>query len=104
MADDHETASREEDLAASEPLYNVEGNRCRTHIYQGRDKLDEESIVDRAETLEEDYAKVEDEVDTLEKQSVLPMVKRIDTHRKLLHHLHDDTDPRAAAVRVALED
>lgn len=64
LADQHTQSSPDEKGAASKALNRPERHWCRAHIDESRDKRDQEGVGDSAELLEEDSAKVENEVDT----------------------------------------
>lgn len=48
LCNDHSDSTIDENLAATESLNDIEGNRCGAHIDQRRNKGDQERILDRA--------------------------------------------------------
>ncbi len=75
LHNDHTGSANYEQLATAESLNGVERDGRRAYVDEGGDQGDEKGIIDGAQTLEEDGAEVEDEVDT----------------GQLLHCLHQDT-------------
>lgn len=75
LRDDHSGGADDEELAATEAFDGPEGQGGGADVDEGGDEGDQEGVIDRAQTLEEDGAEVEDEVDA----------------GQLLHHLHEDT-------------
>lgn len=53
LGDDHKATTKEQDLAASKLLDDVEGDRRGAYVDKGRDQLDQERIRDGSELVEE---------------------------------------------------
>src|SRR6266511_3009803 len=76
LHDDHARGTVNKDGASTKSLDNVERYWSRTDIDERGDQTDQKRVLDRAELLEKNSSKVEDEVNT----------------RQLLHHLHTNTE------------
>ena len=59
---DHSRSAHEEKLTAAEAFDGPEGEGGGADVHEGCDEGYEEGVIDCAETLEEDGAEVEDEV------------------------------------------
>ena len=88
LRNDHAHRTVDEDGSSTESFNHPEGQRGRAGVDEAGDEGNQEWIADRAERLEEDGPKVEDEVDTCQ----------------LLHHLHQDTNGGTTRVAATLQD